>query len=536
MRADLSVLILVAWCAAPGAGAGVNAGLGDPPDTVDRDTPSASINGFLNAAHTGHYDLAAHYLYLDHVPRDQQAAEGPRLARRLRYVIDRKLWIDFSNISKEPEGDPTNPKFDQLGVIPLGHTTQPIRVSRVSVGNGQWVWLFSKDTVRSIDKLYEAYGPPLGERLPDGFYRNYLGLEPWQWIGLAVLLALAPVAAFLLDRAVTAFLRKLVAITAARWDDEIITAAHGPLRLLLWAIAILAGTRWLLLPPKVQGAFDLACRMALIASVSWFVIRSLRGLSTHVQTRLSGIPAGAEQSLRMQGVRTQVAVLRRIVSLVVYVLTAALLLLQFEAVRHVGVSLLASAGLAGLVFGFAAQKSLSTLLAGIQLTVTQPIRFGDTVVVEGEAGVVEEITLTYVIVKLWDQRRLLIPMTFFLEKPFQNWTRSGSDLMAAATVRVNRRAPVDEFRAEMLRLLESEGRSLWDGRFPNLMVTEAADKTLILRALVGAVNAGATWELRELLQAGFAELLRAHPEWMPGAWSPPRATGPGPHGAATPPL
>ncbi|HET9035745.1 MAG TPA: mechanosensitive ion channel family protein, partial [Myxococcaceae bacterium] len=137
----------------------LNDGLGPVPPEVDRSTPLATVQGFQTAAHHSDYELAAYYLALDWLPRDRQKLEGPRLARRLRFVLDRKLFLDLGAISKDPEGDPARPGYDQLGAIPLERQSIPIRVSRYEV-EGKPTWVFSSITVRSIDALYDAYGPP----------------------------------------------------------------------------------------------------------------------------------------------------------------------------------------------------------------------------------------------------------------------------------------------------------------------------------------------------------------------------------------
>ena len=158
-----------------------------------------------------------------------------------------------------------------------------------------------------------------------------------------------------------------------------------------------------------------------------------------------------------RAVRTQLAVLRRVLVVVVWILATAALLMQFTVVRTVGVSLLASAGVAGVVLGLAAQKSIGALLAGIQLSITQPIRIGDSVLVEGEFGTVEEISLTYVVVRTWDLRRLLIPVTQFLEKPFQNWSKGGVEMLGPVVLQVDWTTDIDAVRKELARVLAAEG-------------------------------------------------------------------------------
>lgn len=516
MRLVFSILCALGLLVA-GPAFALNPGLGPPPGGLDRDNPSATVHGFLDAAHDGHYEVAAHYLYLDFLPPQQQAEEGRRLARRLKFVLDRKVWIDFAHISKDPAGDPVHEYWDQVGTIPLGNTNQPIRVSRVNDGTGQAVWVFSPETVKSIDRLYEAYGPPLGETLPDALFRhNVLQLEPWQWIGVAVMLFLSTLLAFVGERLLVAIGRRFTRLTPVSWDDDLVAATKGPLRMPLWAGLVAIGTRELLLPPTPQKIFDVLCRSAMIIATAWYLLRVLGLVSRAVQDRASvQAELTSSEAPPLQGMRTQLTVLRRVAVVAIHVVAGALLLMQFSVVRHVGVSLLASAGLAGLVLGVAAQRSIAALLAGLQLSITRPICLGDVVLVEGESGVVEEITLTYVVIRIWDQRRLVIPMNYFLEKPFQNWSKGGGELTATAMVRIHQQADVDAFRVEMKRALEAEARALWDGRVPNLIATEGTDRTLLLRAVVGATSRDASFELRRVLQRRFDALLHEHPEWLP---------------------
>jgi small-conductance mechanosensitive channel len=183
---------------------------------------------------------------------------------------------------------------------------------------------------------------------------------------------------------------------------------------------------------------------------------------------------------------------------VLIVCTGAIMLMQFEVVRNVGVSLLASAGVAGIVLGLAAQRTLGSLFAGIQLSITQPIRMGDEIFIENESGTIEEITLTYVVVKIWDERRLIVPMSRFLEQPFQNWTKVSSELHGTVMLQADWKTPIDELRAEVARLLK--GNPLWDGRSEAVHVTDAKAGTIEVRVLVSAANATKLFELRAQLR------------------------------------
>jgi small-conductance mechanosensitive channel len=511
-RLGLGALVLVWSVLWSLPAAALNSGLGQPAPSVDRKTPHATVQGFLSAAHRGDYALAAHYLDLDFIPRAQQAERGFQLARRLKFVLDRKLAVDLASLSKAPEGDPAEPRFDQLGTLALEGANVPIRVQQVT-SEGALVWVFSESTVRQVDALFAEYGPRLVEWLPPVFYSgSFLGLEPWQWLGLLGVLLGGLVLALVLERLVLAFALRVARWTRITWDDEMVAAGKGPLKLAVFAGLLVAGTTFLRLPTPWQTLFNRVGYSLAVVSLAWFILRFLRVSAAFVQDRVS---AEMKDASRARSVSTQLVVLRSIFEVATYVVAVALLLIQFDVVRNVGVSLLASAGIAGLVLGLAAQKSISTLLAGIQLSITQPIRINDTVIVENEFGTVEQITLTYVVLRTWDQRHLVIPITQFLDKPFQNWSKGSPEMLGAVTLQVDYFTDIDALRAELKRILEGEGRDMWDGRVGNVVVLEVMDRTLTVRALVSVANSEKLFDLRALVRERLVQFLRANPQWLP---------------------
>ena len=502
--------------AAPGSAAGpaLNEGLGEPPAEVDRRTPAATVAGFLEATHARDSARMPHYLWLSHLPKERQQAEGARLALRLMFVVDRTLWFDFSRISQEPQGDPADALHDTLGQVPLGRGVRDIRLRKVSGPGGEPVWVFSEDTVRAIDALFEAHGSPLQEALPAFLLlRPFWVLELWQWLGLVLLVGAAAMASRLLEKVGLRLSARAVRLTSSGWDDQVFSAGEGPLRYTLLALLGSLGSRVLLLPPPAQHGVDVAARSLAIVSVAWFVLRFVK-LSAHFLEQKVVSDSGADVG-RVRGLRTQLVVMRRIIEAASYVLAISLLLLQFEAVRNVGVSLLASAGIAGLVIGLAAQKSISTLLAGIQLSITQPVRIGDTVIVENEWGWIEEITLTYVVVKVWDLRRLVVPMTHFLDKPFQNWSKVSPEILGTVELYADYKTDVAAVRVELVRILHNEGRELWDGKAQGVQVTACGERTMTLRALVSASDAGKQWDLRCLVREKLIAFLQRQPRGLP---------------------
>jgi small-conductance mechanosensitive channel len=194
--------------------------------------------------------------------------------------------------------------------------------------------------------------------------------------------------------------------------------------------------------------------------------------------------------------------------------TVASILMLFQAVRHVGASLLASAGIAGIIAGVAAQKTLSNFFAGFQIALAQPIRQDDVVIVEGEWGRIEEITLTYVVVHIWDDRRMVLPLSYFIEKPFQNWTRVSAQLLGSVFVWVDYSFPVEEGRKALKEIIEPH--PLWDKRFWNLQVSDATEKTMQLRVLATAADSSKAWDLRCAIREQFiAFIQKNHPQSLP---------------------
>lgn len=199
-------------------------------------------------------------------------------------------------------------------------------------------------------------------------------------------------------------------------------------------------------------------------------------------------------NLKERKIRTQLQFVRKVVTVLIILITLSLILLSFDGVRKLGAGLLTGVGIGGIIIGFAAQKSLGNLLAGFQVAFTQPIRIDDVLVVEGEWGRVEDITLTYVVLNIWDQRRLILPINYFIEKPFQNWTRTTSEILGTVFLYVDYNVPADELRKELTRLLNES--DLWDKRVGLLQVTDAKDNSIELRALVSARNSSQAFDLR----------------------------------------
>jgi hypothetical protein len=265
----------------------------------------------------------------------------------------------------------------------------------------------------------------------------------------------------------------------------------GPIRALAPALLSRLVTPALTFPESIRSPLNQFLSLWIIVALAWLARRTVTMVGLMIMSRY---PVEVEDNLEARRVQTQVRVVERVLTLVIVAIAVAAILMTFEEVRQFGVSLLASAGVAGIVIGFAAQKSLGTLLAGIQIAMSQPIRIDDVVIVEGEWGRIEEITLTFVVVRIWDERRLVVPITYFLDNVFENWTRTSAQLLGTVFVYADYAISVDRVRSQLKRILDNA--ELWDGRVWGLQVTDASEKTVELRALMSAENSSKAWDLR----------------------------------------
>lgn len=251
--------------------------------------------------------------------------------------------------------------------------------------------------------------------------------------------------------------------------------------------------------------------LVFIAAMTWLVIRCIAGGAAAI---VQLTPVTREDNLHARRIQTQTQVLARSLMFIAMLIGLSLMLMTFPAIRAVGASLLASAGLAGIVAGLAARPVLSNLIAGLQIALSQPIRLDDVLVVEGEWGRVEEITGAYVVVALWDQRRLIVPLQWFIEHPFQNWTRSTSQLIGTVFLWVDYGMPLQPLREEAERLCKAAPE--WDGRFTVLQVTDVNERAMQLRILVTSVDSGKNFDLRCKVREGLLEFMQKnYPRYLP---------------------
>jgi small-conductance mechanosensitive channel len=329
----------------------------------------------------------------------------------------------------------------------------------------------------------------------------------WTWVALVALAAAG--IAMVVRRVLRATLHRLAhgapLVRAMLHATEQPGAAFFPL---LPVLLVLQDA-----PPDLPflGAVGHLTVLALIGTLTWFTVALIGGLAQGVIARH---PVTVEDNLHARSIQTQTKVLGRSAQVIVILAGAAMALMTFPAARQVGASLLASAGVLGILAGLAARPVFSNLIAGLQLALAQPIRLDDVLIVKGEWGRVEEITGTYVVLRIWDERRLVVPLQWFIENPFENWTRTGSNLLGTVFLYLDYATPVDALRAEAGRLVKTFPE--WDGRVFAVQVTDATDKAIQVRVLVSAADSGKTFDLRcKMREALIAFLAREYPQSLP---------------------
>lgn len=315
--------------------------------------------------------------------------------------------------------------------------------------------------------------------------------------------------------------RRLARSGRSPFWSQLHARCHRPWQATLLAVSLLAVLPGAALADRAYAVLRQLLLVACIAAASWLVTKLLFLLE---DLALSHVRVDVANNRRARKVRTQLAAVRRLTAVVVTVVAVAAILMTFSGLRAYGASVLASAGVAGIIAGLAAQTTLANLFAGLQLVFTDALRIDDVVVVEGEWGRVEELTLTYVVVHIWDERRLVLPATYFTTTPFQNWTRSESRVLGAVELHLDPAADVSALRERARQVIDASG--LWDRRDWALQVTDMTERTITVRVLASALDAPSAWDLRcEIREALVAYLRHEQPDALPRLRTQPEHAG-----------
>ena len=354
---------------------------------------------------------------------------------------------------------------------------------------------------------YETAEPVFHEvKQAMGLFESLVPAAIWPWLIVTLGILFALILHSVFWRPVSRFYKGRSGLVFS-----VLPRLRRPSRLLVLMIVGLFLVNVAGLPPAWRGGLSQFATATLLVVIGWILIVALDVACMRFLRRL---PGDAEDNLSTRKQTTQVRMIQRIGRLLIVLMTAGFVLSSFDAVRQFGVSLFASAGAAGLVLGFAARPVLANLIAGIQIALTQPIRLEDVVIVEGEWGWVEEIASTYVIIRIWDWRRLVVPLSYFIEKPFENWTRESGSIIGSVNWHLDYTAPIGEIREKLQEIVKASPR--WDKKVVNLQVIETDRDSVTVRALMSARNSPIAWELRCEVRENMLEWLqREHPGSLP---------------------
>lgn len=447
----------------------LNTGLDAPaPDTpqadIDRSTPRQSLRGFLAATKRGDADLAARFLNLSRIEPARQPEAGAEAARKLASIFARQVWIDWSNLPARPDAliergaqsadRAGQPRRDlHIETLKTGGTEYDIRIARYKLAGGDALWLFTPQTVDNIAPLYDAFGPrPYESRIPDSLKRELAGLWLWEWIALPLLAVLV----LGLGWGVRAAMLHVAGRARRNWVEAVFERSSLPLAILTMAGATQALLSWVLsFSGPVQSLLQPTLTIVMVWGVGMTLLRILDAILHRITLRYVG-EIDDKRGMDEREFYTSIYALRRLIVLLMVGLAAIIVLARLNLFDSIGMTLLASAGVLTVILGIAGQAVLGNIIASLQIAFAKPVRIGDAVLFEGEWAYVEAIFYTFLRLRTWDKRRIVVPVTYFVSKPFENWSVTEARMMQVIDLWLDPRADVAALRATFEEMLEED--------------------------------------------------------------------------------
>lgn len=496
----------------------LNNPLGLPPNKFNLQTPQATLEHFVISCRNKNFKEAAYALNFNLFPDNISEQEAINVAQKLYFVMDQRVAINWDGLSDRPDGQvdirtTTNqavagkPRRSVVfGEAQIENRDIIFRLQRVKYQDYGAFWLISANTVENTEELYQVYGPTFLDRYMPTWSQAKIGTVPlWKPVLTFSLL----IVSYILGKVVILLIRRI----AQSFDRPIIMALSKKLGV---PAALATGVLFFYISLNelisYSGAYSstiYAILLAIvIASGTWFFMRILDFAMRYVAEHKIG-DVTSENSHESRQLFTYLSVARRILTFTVVIIGTSIILSQFRSMEKLGVSMLASAGLATIILGIAAQSTLGNIIAGVQIALTKPARIGDTVLIEGRWGYVEDIRFTYMIVRTWDLRRLIVPLKTVISDTFENLSITSPHSLNEIELYVDYRIDVDKLRAKFKELLEASED--WDEEHPPIIqVTEMTEKSLKVRAICSASTAVIAWDLhcrlREQMVAYIKEL------------------------------
>ncbi len=502
----------------------LNEGLGPKPEDLNLSTPRSAMRGFVELADENRFEQAAHVLNLATVDADAQAERGPEIARQLFQVLDRRVWIDWSELPSRPDAkvEKAGSKSGSGGQIrrdlglklfEIDGRAYEIRIARYKAGEeAEPVWLFTPQTVEDVPPLHDAFGPRMFERyIPKEFKTELGGLRVWEWILLPVFLLMLGLIGWLVNA--------IVGHLARRVRYAFLQRAFGraSFPLALFVVAILAQLVLGLLVSFSGPVTSVVQPILVIVMASAIGIAALRVVDAvldRVTLRYVGEIDDA-RSLDKRELYTSIYALRRVIVLLMVGFAAFYVLSRLNLFESIGVTLLASAGVLTVLLGIAGQAVLGNILASLQIALAKPVRIGDSVLFEGEWSYVESIFYTFMRLRTWDERRIIVPVRHFVSKPFENWSVKDARMMQTVRLTLDHAADPRVLRDKFRELGESDDDVIEPDQL-TCYVTAHGDHGQEVSFYVMAPDPSTGWEVEMRLREELLAFIREeHPEWWP---------------------
>ncbi|MEQ8316410.1 MAG: mechanosensitive ion channel [Phycisphaerales bacterium] len=497
----------------------------DPPPVLE--TPQSALEFFVAACDDDDFTRAAHALNFRLMP-DVSSQDAARLAEKLFFVMNQELWIDWESLPDRPDGmddsaplNESGPMIGQprksipIGSIDLGDRDATIRLQRVTTGgDGETPrWLISPYTVQNIDAMYEAHGPGwLDERMPEwARVRGWGGVMVWQIIAMILTFVLAPTIAWAGTWCLKWLLKRAPVPAIGIYD-----ALHWPVTFFIAAIMIsIAFSVGLSLPGNIGTIVDPLVLLLVAGTGAWIAMRAMNFVVENIAKR--AVRHSHEDESAQQSVLTTVTIVRHVLVLLIAAIALGIVLSQLSGFRSIGIALLSSAGAVALIVGIAGHAVLGNLIAGLQIAFTQPFALGDSVYIQDNYGTIEDITYTYVIVRTWDYRRLVIPIRYFIDNWFENWSLRDAFLVKPIYLHVDYSASIDAVREKFIELVKDDDDWASDRDDPTVLAYEAKEESLIVRLTCAAKDPSTAWDLHCRIREQMIEWLQ---DVEDGRWLP----------------
>ncbi|MDT8880541.1 mechanosensitive ion channel family protein [Halomonas saccharevitans] len=501
----------------------LNTGLGQPPDEIERRTPRDAVRSFLTLTQDEDYAAAAHLLNLLDLPPEEQAERGAVLARQLAAVLQRGEWINVSSLSSRQdamvvESSGKSSRVGQsrrnleLASLDLDGQSYEVRIARYRAGEQEPVWLIAPETITAIPRLYEKYGPSwLEDQIPERFQVSFGKLKLWEWFAIPIFLCLIG--------AVGWFAHALMGLLASRLPAGLSSVFAQMIRLPLAFIVMSLLTQWLLdYVVSFSGLVTAIFRGLLVIIMAWGVgliaLRLVDTLLIRMTRRLVG-EIDDTKSRDERQLLTTLHALRRAVILITVTGVAIYVIAQVSLFETLGVTLLASASVVTVLVGIAGQAVLGNILASFQISLTKPIRIGDLLIFEDQWCYVEGIYYTFIRLRTWDERRLVVPVRYFISKPFQNLSSKNAKLCQTIVLTLHISADVATLREKFKEFAMAEEKVI-DHHSLACYVTGQHEATQEISFYLTSPEPMGAWAAEAQVREKLLAFIRDHhPEWWP---------------------